>query len=628
MSLSSTTTAEAGDAEPDSPPADGELGTGQPPGLSVRSSLRAWVSRHLFIVLPPILWAVLGWHRRWITDDGLIAARTVRQLLAGNGPVFNVGERVEANTSTLWTYLLALIAWITGLNVYTVMIWTGIVLAPVGLLLALLGARRLHERTAPGRLMLPVGALVVLALPPFWDFVTSGLEDSLVFSWLGLNWWLLTGLQRESSAEDADQRSARRPMVFAFVAGLGWLVRPDMALGTLFLLAAGWYVVRPAWPRAVRLLVVAGALPVAYQIFRMGYYGQLTPNTAVAKDASSTHVPQGWTYLVNFVSPYRLWIPLLLLLALALLLVGRRLSRADAAMCVGAAGSGVVMAGYVVAIGGDFMHARMLLPATFALLLPVMVLPVPRPTRRVLIPKHGLGTLAAAAACVLAITAWAVVCGTSWRLPQRPGVVPAGGIDDERAFWSAYIHQRNPETPTEYVDAIMGTAQATGSFEWMITQALSSDEPPVLFYTVDGTHIYTVPLDRSGYSVAVTAVLLGTSGASVPLNGLVVDEHGLSYVVGSHVIGVPDGRPGHDKYVGPAWIIAEYSDASSAPGVPAAQIAAARKALSCGGLAQLDQATQAPLTFARFWSNVVHAPSLTSLRFSSDPIQAEHTLCD
>ena len=38
-----------------------------------------------------------------MSDDGLIVLRTVRNLLAGNGPVFNAGERVEANTSTAWT---------------------------------------------------------------------------------------------------------------------------------------------------------------------------------------------------------------------------------------------------------------------------------------------------------------------------------------------------------------------------------------------------------------------------------------------------------------------------------------------------------------------------------------------
>ena len=35
-----------------------------------------------------------------------------RNLLAGNGPVFNQGERVEANTSTIWTYLLYVLSWV------------------------------------------------------------------------------------------------------------------------------------------------------------------------------------------------------------------------------------------------------------------------------------------------------------------------------------------------------------------------------------------------------------------------------------------------------------------------------------------------------------------------------------
>ena len=53
-----------------------------------------------------------SWQRRWIADDGLIVLRTVRNLLAGNGPVFNQGERVEANTSTAWTYLMYAGSWV------------------------------------------------------------------------------------------------------------------------------------------------------------------------------------------------------------------------------------------------------------------------------------------------------------------------------------------------------------------------------------------------------------------------------------------------------------------------------------------------------------------------------------
>ena len=106
-----------------------------------------------------------------------------------------------------------------------------------------------------------------------------------------------------------------------------------------------------------------------------------------------------------------------------------------------------------------------------------------------------------------------------------------------------------------------------------------------------------------------------------------MDQHGLSYALGSHLVGDPNGRPGHTKWVIPAWIVAEYSNVTQAPGIPAAQLAAARKALSCGPLAELDQATQAPLTASRFATNFFHSLTLTTFRFSPDPVTAEKELC-
>lgn len=49
------------------------------------------------VLVVSLLFAWGAWQRRWIADDGLIVLRTVRNLLAGNGPVFNAGERVEAS---------------------------------------------------------------------------------------------------------------------------------------------------------------------------------------------------------------------------------------------------------------------------------------------------------------------------------------------------------------------------------------------------------------------------------------------------------------------------------------------------------------------------------------------------
>ena len=56
--------------------------------LTTQASL--WVS----VVVVALLFGWGAWQRRWIADDGLIVLRTVRNLLAGNGPVFNAGERV------------------------------------------------------------------------------------------------------------------------------------------------------------------------------------------------------------------------------------------------------------------------------------------------------------------------------------------------------------------------------------------------------------------------------------------------------------------------------------------------------------------------------------------------------
>jgi arabinofuranosyltransferase len=596
--------------------ASADLEPSAPGSSPVPASRRVWsvVRRQLPLAILPVAWGVLGWQQRWIADDGLIAARTVQQILAGNGPVFNPGERVEASTSALWTWLLALLTWASRLDLYTVMVRIGLLLAPLGLLFALLGARELHRRHSADQVLLPLGALVVVALPPFWDFVTSGLEDSLIFCWLGLCWWLLAGLR-------ADSR--RRATWLAFVAGLGWLVRPDMAIGTVMLLAALWYIVRPGWRRLSVLAAVAGAAPLAYQVFRMGYYGLLVPNTAVAKDASSIRFHQGVVYLADFTSPYRLWIPLAVLLVI-FLLTAQQLSRADAVRCAATTGSGLLMAAYVIAIGGDFMHARMLLPPTFALLLPVMLVPVPVPVPNL---RAGLTT---ASLWLLAATigVWAVGAGLKWRDPNPPSTaIPASGIAYERGFWTVYTHQQYPDNAAEFVLAGMGSADATGSLEWLISRDARSGRAVLLFYQGSTYSYASVPLNRPRYSVAITVGLLGLSGAGTPLNGLVVDEHGLSYALGSHQVGDRGGRPGHTKWVIPAWIVAEYSNVTQVPGIPTAQLAAARKALSCGRLAELDQATQAPLTASRFASNFFHSLTLTTFRFSPDPVTAERELC-
>jgi arabinofuranosyltransferase len=150
-----------------------------PYDVTVRVSL--WLS----VLVMAGLFGWGAWERRWIADDGLIVLRTVRNLLAGNGPVFNAGERVEANTSTVWSYLVTFGAWIGGsVQLEYVALTLALLLSVLGVVFAMLGTGRLYAPGLRGRrgLLLPAGMLVYIAIPPARDFATSGLENGLVLA--------------------------------------------------------------------------------------------------------------------------------------------------------------------------------------------------------------------------------------------------------------------------------------------------------------------------------------------------------------------------------------------------------------------------------------------------------------
>src|ERR1700723_1825811 len=79
------------------------------PALKVTAVRLARVA-HAALVLAPVAFLTGGaWARRWMDDDGFINLRVVRNVLHGHGPVFNLGDRIEACTSPLWIGFLALL---------------------------------------------------------------------------------------------------------------------------------------------------------------------------------------------------------------------------------------------------------------------------------------------------------------------------------------------------------------------------------------------------------------------------------------------------------------------------------------------------------------------------------------
>lgn len=377
---------------------------------------RQWIPVISFLVgaaTVTTFFAIGVWQRRWIADDGLIVLRTLRNLFAGNGPVFNAGERVEANTSTAWTYVLWFWAWITDGQLEYVALWVALVLSVSAIPIAMYGTARLLRTRLGGltgdgyTLLLPLGVVVYVALPPARDFATSGLENGLCLFWVALLWCQLIAWSRRRGTGGA--RSASATLFLAFWAGLAPLIRPELTvLGGLALVLI---VCAPlSWRMRLGVVVVAAVLPVGYQIFRMGYYALLVPNPAVAKDASGAKWEQGFIYLANLFGPYVLILPVVLaIVAGVLLAVGyrwrvrparaaepgaparrtwrQRFSGASGALQTPAAVVTItVLGGLIVGVywlrqGGDFMHGRVLLVPLFILLLPVAVVPVTVPAR-------------------------------------------------------------------------------------------------------------------------------------------------------------------------------------------------------------------------------------------------------
>jgi arabinofuranosyltransferase len=559
--------------------------------------------------------AVLAWGRRWTSEDGFIYLRIADNLMHGHGPVFNVGERVEAYTSPAWLAIFAVLQAVVPLNAAWVAVLLGMVCSLLGLGLATAGTLRLVlEGERRGGLLAPFGLLVVVAIPPFWDYATSGLETSLVFLWLGGCWWGLVTAAR------------LRPRRLAVAIGLGVLVRPDMAIFSIAFLVA-LALAGPLRPRRILALVAwAAAIPVAYQLFRMAYFAALVPATALAKEAGVAFWSRGWAYLANFVDTYALFIPVAVLALWALAGPIRRMVDAGAARTwrtalVGAPVAGaIVHALYIVRLGGDYMHARMLLPTLFGLLLPAFVV---RASPR--------ATLALAAVLV----PWAVVCATTLRAATR--------FESKQPFYDqrptlSVLSNVAPVTLADY--ARYPHPQST--IGWQLRD-LERAGPAVMLRLRGGpvgrgghTLPWEVPVRVPGLvpSAAAHARVLAYTGSIGRLGYAagptvrIADAHGLADPIAARVrLRYPRTAPaGHEKLLPPSWFIARFATGRVPVGMRA-DVAAARAALRCAPLHRLVQAVTAPLTFHRALSNLRVAFQANGLRFSPDPKTARRELC-
>jgi arabinofuranosyltransferase len=531
-------------------------------------------------LLPALIVGIGGWIHRWTDEDAFINFRIVSQIVGGHGPVFNAGERVETFTSPLWLALLVVGRATLGLfmSMEWVSVLFGLTAAVAAFVIGGRAARFLHR---DGDVVLPIGLLFAASVPVVWDFATSGLEMGLVWLWLASAWWVLLRCARSPEPGWA-------PWWAPVVIGLGPLVRPELGLMMVCLLAAWLLLARPR--RIVNDLALALGLPVAYELFRMGYFASLVPSTALAKDSGGLHLRQGWNYLNDLLSAYWLWIPIVLVLLVTVLalrdLRDRRVSIAVIAMFSAAA----LGALYMVATGGDYMHGRLLLPALFAFCLPATL-------------QISRATVWKPVALVAGL-AWVVVIVATVRYPAPKLAFSVADIAD----WRLVLHKKmfHSETPSARL--------LTGS---QLGQMYLDGERGYL-------RVYQRTPQPGKYPdrLVVTLGSIGVPAYDAGRDVWVIDIGGLAEPLAAHSSPIA-GRPaGHRKQIDAAWYDARFGKAKGD-----AKVQAARRALECGQLKKIIDGIDDPMTPGRFLSNLWNSAPNTLAHVPSNPIDGERKFC-
>ncbi len=235
----------------------------------------------------------LTWTAWFMADDAFISFRYARNLLEGNGLVFNPGERVEGYSNFLWVLELAALWGAFGLKPEHAAQWLSV-----------------------GFTVATVGAMA------WWIYRLPALRHRALVGWMALG--LVCGsatFAMWTSAGGLETRQFTFFIVLAVVCLSLYRHRPAGLFAASLSLAAaaytrpegpliavccfGWFIVqsmadagrlRVDWRALARLIAPFAVLVAAHYLFRYAYYGEWLPNTYYAKHVRPWY-ESGFRYL-------------------------------------------------------------------------------------------------------------------------------------------------------------------------------------------------------------------------------------------------------------------------------------------------------------------------------------------
>ena len=313
-----------------------------------------WLAAGALLPFVGVLSFYVAQYVPFLSDDSLISLRYARRLLDGAGLTWTDGHRVEGYSNLLWILAVAFVGRLGADLIDAARILGVLSTVTVMFSLAWWNFRRAAFPLSWPQAWLPavVGLSFLAFAQPLAVWSIGGLEQPLLCALLALSIpWSFQLLDRVGQ----DYQTAGW---LSLSLGLICLTRPDgiifaaITLGTL--LITGWMSGRTA---VLRHALIAAAGPAfcfgGQLIFRLAYYGEWVPNTALVKIAgTATHRAFGFEYLSS--GFWALWPMSGVALAAMAVLVAVPSSRNRGILLTAIT---AVWSTYVVFVGGDIFPA-------------------------------------------------------------------------------------------------------------------------------------------------------------------------------------------------------------------------------------------------------------------------------
>ena len=263
-----------------------------------------------------------------------------KNLVDGNGFVYNIGQRATASSCPLYTLVIAA-AYFVIRDMFFVSLLVNIVFSGVafGILI---------RNFCKTKRQIIFCLLVLIGSASFVSYTTSGLENSMLF---------LLGAIFMKRYFSSERYNAKSMFILAILVALIAMTRMDavlifvpMALYVYLTKRDGVSFGKAVW------IGVAGLLPfVLWEIFATWYYGFPFPNTAYAKLGTNIgigdYIVRGIRYYLNAA----VCDPIILIVPLFVMIAALSVKKSQYIACM----AGPLLYGiYLLYIGGDFMMGR------------------------------------------------------------------------------------------------------------------------------------------------------------------------------------------------------------------------------------------------------------------------------